>query len=104
MFTAEEIRKPIAVAPDPRFVAYLPDGTPFIAADGSVSAEGESVGNSLLRTAMNMVREAFDAAEAIEVAIRDDRIDHREALVIRRDRDCRARNCDFRAHVERHST
>ena len=81
-FTAEEIRALLAAAPDPRFATFLLLGTPFVPADRMPDATGPSGQDSLRASVIRMLLEAGDAADAIERAIADGRIDHREAITI----------------------
>ena len=83
LFSIEEIRLLIRAAPDARFVGYLLANTPFVAAeradlDGLIDEPLESI----RRTSVHMVIDASAVAHAIELAIADKRIDHREAQVI----------------------
>ncbi len=80
-FSAEEIRALVTAAPDPRFVAYLLRGTPFVAAD-RLPPEAETA-ETIHRGATRLVIEATDVLEAVETALRDGRLDHREARHIR---------------------
>ncbi len=80
-FTAEEIRHLIAVAPDPRFVTYLLRGTRYVAAERPEAVD-EPVPDAVLRGATRIVIEATDVLEAVEFALGDGRIDHRDGLAI----------------------
>ncbi|RMF05517.1 MAG: hypothetical protein D6773_05130 [Alphaproteobacteria bacterium] len=80
-FSADEIRRLIAAAPDPRFVSYLLRETPFVAAD-RVPPDRCAEAEAIHRGATRIVLEAADVLEAIEAALADDRIDHRESRVI----------------------
>ena len=82
MFSAEEINRLLKVVPDPRFVSHLLRDTPFVAADRTAIGEGDEVFDSMLRMAIRMIGEASDVAESIECALRDGRVDHREAPLI----------------------
>lgn len=82
VFSADEVRRLIEAAPDPRFVAYLLRGTPYVAADrvsGTDAAEAEAIH----RGATRIVIEATDVLEVVERALGDGRVDHRDALLIR---------------------
>lgn len=81
-FVAEEIRALLAAAPDPRFAAFLLSGTPFIPADRMADHPLVSVAETLRSSVIRMLLEAGDAASAIESAIEDGGIDHREAIGI----------------------
>lgn len=82
MFSAEEINRLLKTVPDPRFVSHLLRDTPFVAADRTASGDGEELFDSMLRLAIRMIGEASDVAEAIECALRDGHVDHREAPII----------------------
>lgn len=84
-FSAEEIRKLIRAAPDPRFAGWLLRGTRFVAAE---RAEAEAVARdadveAIHLAATRIVLEAADVLEVVEAALSDDRLDHRDALEIR---------------------
>jgi hypothetical protein len=80
MLSADEIRALISVAPDVRLVNYLLRGTNFVAADRIGADETD---NELIhRGATRIVIEATDVLEAVERALGDARIDHRDALGI----------------------
>ena len=83
-FSADEICKLICVAPDPRFVAYLLRGSPFVAAD-RVEGPDHSDDEAIHRGATRIVIEATDVLVAIEEALRDQQINHREKTVIHRE-------------------
>jgi len=84
IFSADEVRALVAFAPDPRFVAYMLRGTAFVAAD-RVSPAADAEGEAIHRGATRIVLEAADVLEAVENALRDGRVDHRDALDIRRE-------------------
>lgn len=83
-FSAEEIRALLAAAPDPRLVAYLLRGTPYVAAD-RLSTDAEPVEQQIHRGATRIVIEATDVLESVEAALRDGRIDHRDAVMLRQE-------------------
>lgn len=80
-FTAEEIRQLIAAAPDPRFVTYILRGTRYVAAERPDAAT-DPVPDAVHRGAARIVIEAADVLEAVETALCDGRIDHRDGLAI----------------------
>nr|WP_319390222.1 phage regulatory CII family protein [uncultured Cohaesibacter sp.] len=80
-FSADEIRRLIAFFPDPSLVGYLLKGTPFVAAERLEAEEGSSE-DHIFRAAHRIVFEASDVLEAIDLALKDRRIDHREAVTI----------------------
>ena len=84
-FTAEEIRRLIRAAPDPRFASWLLRGTPFVAADraGADESFADPDIEAIHLAATRIVLEAADVLEAVEVGLRDHRIDHRDARAIR---------------------
>lgn len=84
IFSADELRALVAVAPDPRFVAYLLRGTAFVAAERA-APEADAEGEAIHRGATRIILEAADVLEAVEIALRDGRIDHKDALDIRRE-------------------
>lgn len=100
-FSAEEVRLLICAAPDPRFAGYLLSGSQFIPAERVDEEEMEDDPlESIRRTAMKMMTEAADVANAIEDAIGDNRIDHREAAVIHEEIDTAERAvATVREHV-----
>ena len=80
-FTADEIRLLLAAAPDGRLVSYLLRDSPFVAAeriDPGLDDEEEQV----LRATHRIVVEATDVLEAVDTALRDHKIDHRDARLI----------------------
>ena len=84
-FSADEIRRLIRSAPDPRFVAWLLRGTRFVAAE---RVEGENhleTGDvqAIQDAAMRIAIEVADVLEAVQDGLADRRIDHRDALEIR---------------------
>lgn len=100
-FSAEEVRNLICAAPDPRFAGYLLSGSPFIAAERFDEDDlSDDPLESIRRTAMLMMIEAGEVLDAIETAIGDDRIDHREAVVIHEEIDAAERAvATVREHV-----
>ncbi len=83
-FSADEIRALLAAAPDPRLVTYLLRGTPYVAAE-RLEADSSPVEEQIHRGATRIVIEATDVLESVETALRDGRIDHRDALVLRQE-------------------
>ena len=101
VFSAEEIRNIIRAAPDPRFAAYILSGTRFVPAERTCPPgdTGEPF-ESIRRTAILMLIEASEVADAIEEALCDSRIDHREAQVIQNEIDAAERAvATVREHV-----
>jgi len=83
-FTADEIRDLVRAAPDPRLVAYLLRGTAFVPADRvEMDAAGVDQAEAIHRGATRIVIEATDVLRAVEEALSDHRLDHRDALAIR---------------------
>lgn len=82
-FSADEIRRLIRVAPDPRFVTWLLRGTRFVAADRASAAEDDDNAQAIHYAATRIVLEAADVLESVEKGLRDHCIDHRDALDIR---------------------
>lgn len=81
-FTAEEIRELLRAVPDPRLVSFLLRGTPYVPADRSEPLrEGDE--EAIHRGATRIVIEATDILEAVETALRDGKIDHRDVIAIR---------------------
>lgn len=83
-FTANEIRDLIRAAPDPRLVAYLLRGTAYVPADrADLDPAGVDEEEAIHRGATRIVIEATDVLKAVEEALSDHRLDHRDALTIR---------------------
>lgn len=79
-FTADEIAALISCVPDPRLVGYLLRHSNLVAierVDGADDAEQE-----ITRATHRILIEAADVLEAVDHALKDNRIDHREALTI----------------------
>lgn len=84
-FSADEIRRLIRAAPDPRLVAWLLRGTPFVAAE-RICVQGvdeDADVRAIQDAAMRIAIEVADVLEAVQDGLRDSRIDHRDALEIR---------------------
>ncbi|GJE25732.1 phage regulatory CII family protein [Methylobacterium organophilum] len=86
VFSADEICRLISVVPDPRLVSCLLRGTRFVAAervepDPVTQASREAI----YRASHRMIIEAADVIEAIDDALQDGHIDHREAITVRRE-------------------
>jgi len=77
VFSPEEVQALIAAAPDIRLIGYFLDETPFIAVDRTSLPEGSAV-DTLHLGATRTVLEAADVLRAVEKALDDARIDHRE--------------------------
>ena len=82
-FSADEIRDLIACVPDHRLVGYLLRGTAYVAAERTADSTIGAAEAEVMPTAHRVVYEAIDVMKAIETALRDDLIDHREAVQIR---------------------
>ena len=80
-FSANEIRRLIAVIPDPSLVSYLLQGTPYVAAE-RLDAEPSSEEEALLQAVHRVIYEASDVLSAVDEALKDKRIDHRDTAVI----------------------
>lgn len=83
-FSADEIRSLISVMPDPRLASYLLRGTRFVPADRVEGILADDV-REIHRAATRIVIEATDVLETVEVALTDGRLDHRDAMLVRRD-------------------
>ena len=84
VFSADEIKSLIRAMPDARLVAYLLEKTPFVAADrieASVGSEEEH----LYRATNRIVLEATEVMRAMHQALTDQRVDHQEAILIRKE-------------------
>ena len=108
-FTPDEVRALIAHVRDTRIVAWVLSGTPYLPAERAkvIPDEDEklTLAESLRRTAMIMMFEATDAAEQVEFALADNRIDPSEAARIREDIDTAERAmATLREHVRRATT
>ena len=79
-FSADEIRGFIAVAPNTKLVAYLLAGTPYVAAD-RVSVQA-NIHATIQKSATHVVVNAAHILDAIDRALEDQRIDHREGAEI----------------------
>ncbi len=85
-FRPDEMQQLVRTVPDVRFASWFLSGTKFIPVD-RVGTESETIepGESLRRTALMMLVEASDAADQIEQALADNRIDVNEAAIIKAD-------------------
>jgi hypothetical protein len=81
VFSPEEVRELIAAAPDIRFVSFFLEETPFLAVDRTALPEGSEI-ETLHLGATRTVLEAADVLRAVEKALDDARIDHRERAKI----------------------
>ena len=81
VFSPEEVAALIAAAPDIRFIGFFLDDTPFIAVDRTSLPEGSAI-ETLHLGATRTVLEAADVLRAVEKALDDARIDHRERVEI----------------------
>lgn len=80
-FAADEIRRLIAVFPDPAIVSYLLRGTAYIAAERIEDGDRDPQ-DTLYQAAHRVVLEASDVLREIDVALKDQRIDHRDTACI----------------------
>ena len=81
VFSPEEVRDLIGAAPDIRLIEFFLDDTPFIAVDRTALPEGSEI-ETLHLGATRTVLEAADVLRAVETALDDARIDHRERAKI----------------------
>lgn len=103
-FSADEICRFIAAVPDPRLAAYLLRGTRFIPAERIDEAEPEEAAGreAIYRASHRMIVEAADVVEALDEALRDGRIDHREAAILHTEIEAAERAlASLKAHVRR---
>lgn len=80
-FTADEIAALIACVPDPRLVGYLLRDSNFVAVE-RVDGEPDDAEQEIMRATHRLLIEAADVLEAVDHALKDKRIDHREAITI----------------------
>ena len=80
-FSADEIRRLIACFPDPALVTYLLKDTAYVAAEriDTVRTHEEE---AIFQAAHRIVFEATDVLEVVDIALRDHRIDRRDAASI----------------------
>lgn len=83
-FTADEIAALIACVPDPRLVGYLLRHSNLVAVERVESAADEAE-QEIIRATHRILIEAADVLEAVDQALTDKRIDHREALTIQQE-------------------
>jgi len=81
-FSADEIAGLIAHLPDPRLAAYLLRESRFLAVERVEKKTEEEEEVDIIHATNRLLIEASDVLEAIDMAFRDRRIDHREARVI----------------------
>lgn len=84
LFSADEVAKLIAVLPDPRLVSYLLNQSRFIAIE-RVEQPLSDPEDEIFRATHRILIEAADVLEAVDDALKDRRIDHREALSIQKE-------------------
>jgi hypothetical protein len=79
-FQVEEVRRLLAAAPSPDLATCLLEFSPFFPAEraNSPAADGEAIHQGATRT----VLEAADVLRAVQDALIDGRIDHRERPII----------------------
>lgn len=80
-FTADEIAALIALVPDARMVSYLLRHSNLVAVE-RVDEALEDAESEIIRATHRILLEAADVLEAVDHAVQDKRIDHREALTI----------------------
>lgn len=76
-FSADEIRALLRAAPDPRFVSYLLAHSPFVAAE-RIEARLDDTEEGFYRAANRIVIEATDVLRAVNDALLDHKLDHRD--------------------------
>jgi hypothetical protein len=81
-FSAEEIRGLIRAVPDPRIVSYFLEGTAFVPVERPPTGAGSGPEAELLTAAHRLIFGASDVLKLIEAALRDGKIDRREAVKI----------------------
>jgi len=80
LFSPDEVRDLIRVAPDIRLATYFMEGTAFIAADRGDDAEAPA--DTVHRGATCTVLEATDVLRVVEEGLKDEKLDHRDKLRI----------------------
>lgn len=81
-FSAEEIRGLIRTVPDPRIISYFLEGTNLVAVERSAEAGESGDGTALIPAAHQLVFGAADVLRLLETALRDGKVNHREATKI----------------------
>ncbi|MEP1340605.1 MAG: phage regulatory CII family protein [Ekhidna sp.] len=85
-FSPKEVKAILHELPDMRLINWFLSGTRFIPVDRiDANPQIEGTVESLRKTALLMLIEASEAANQIEVALADNRIDYKEAKLIRSD-------------------
>ncbi|CAH0343033.1 phage regulatory CII family protein [Rhizobium sp. CECT 9324] len=84
LFSADEISKLIAAVPDARLVAYLLRDSSFTAVE-RIKDPLENPEDSVVRATHRILIETADVLEAVDEALQDKRIDHRDALSIQKE-------------------
>ncbi|MCY1669027.1 hypothetical protein OU993_26755 [Rhizobium sp. SL86] len=84
VFSADEIAALLGSIPDPRPLAYLVKQSRYLAVE-RVSGALDDPETDIIRATHRILLEAADVLEAVDTAIHDGRIDHRDALVIQRE-------------------
>lgn len=99
-FSADEIRRLLAVLPDARLLHFLLEGTRFVPAERMNAVDApEDV--DIQRGAERIAIEAADVLRATYLALADRRIDHRDARVIRDEIDIAERAlASLRQHLD----
>jgi Phage regulatory protein CII (CP76) len=81
-FSAEEIRSLIKTVPDPRIVSYFLEATGFVAVERPATRDVGGPEIELLPAAHRLVFGASDVLKLLEAALREGKVDHREAIKI----------------------
>jgi hypothetical protein len=84
IFSPDEVAKLIACLSDPRLVAYLLRDSRFLAVE-RVDGPLEDPEEEVVRATHRIMIEAADVLQAVDDALQDKRIDHREVLVIQKE-------------------
>jgi hypothetical protein len=82
-FSADEIRALLRCAPDPRLANYVLRDSPFIAIDRVIADELQDNKN-IHFGATHSVLQVAEVLRAVEQALDDDRLDHRERAEVMR--------------------
>lgn len=80
-FSADEIRRLIAVLPDASLASYLLLETPYVAAE-RIDTDRVHEADAMYQAAHRVMFEASDVLREVDMALEDNRIDHRDAASI----------------------